>query len=935
MYDQEKPQKKPQERQQINHLMILFCCTIFTIVLIGESILMKWETGAVVLLLFGIAASWVIYLTEKFSETVRIWFYFIVTMLDIFFYGIHETSIYDLAPLVIFLILMYSTTEMCSFINCCMVTYYFIMFYDFLLVLDRSVGFTSLSVSRTLFHFILVYAAGYWAKNLIKSHVKERNHTAARITELEEMNRSTEDFLTNVSHELRTPINVVTGVTAVMLKNEEDVEKRKDIISIQMAGQRLFGQIEDILDYTEIDIGRIKVSEEPYMVSSLINDIISGKHLLEREHGLELVFDVDANVPSELLGDVRKLKKIIRHLISNAMKFTKKGGVYVRLYAIPKDYGVNLCIRINDTGIGIDTENLEKICEKIFQINGGRSRSAGGLGLGLTVVYGMVAAMEGFMHIESKKGSGTMVSVSIPQKVLGKSPCMEVEARSDLCLACFLKTEKYAVPEVRDYYNETISHISQGLNVPLYRVSNIEELKGLFKRYQLTHLVVGEEEYGENTSYFEYLDEPAEVVVIAGDNFTLPQGSNIKILRKPFYYLPLVNILNASAGKDSELLSRKNMICPGVKVLVVDDEPMNLMVAEGIFKDYKMTVKTAGSGMEAIELCGNEDFDLIFLDHMMPEMDGVETLKRLRRLHPDALEPLTVIAFTANAVSGAREMFLQEGFDEFISKPIEDLELERVLRKVLPKSSIVFEDEKDVKMPEKPENPETGVGATEGEPENRPPEDNMALLESIGVNTRSGMRYSRGDKEFYVELLVKFARDEAQKASEMNDYFQKEDLENYRIRVHALKSSAKMIGADSLSEMAKSAEYAARDGDADYIKAHHEELIAQYHGLAQRVLEIFDLSGEDGAGQAAPADGAEISASELVQRLTELKEGLDTFEADKADSLITEMGGLVCRGMPVDGLIRDIKKDVDDFEFSAAAEKVEALIGKIEGGEIG
>jgi len=918
MYDQEK--------QRITQLMILICCTIFTIALIAESILLKWEAGAVVLLLFGIVASWVVYLTEKFSGMVRIWFYFVVSMLDVFFYGIHETSMYDLAPLVVFLILLFSATEMCILINCCMVTYYFIMFYDFLLVLGSSAEFNSLYISRTLFHFMVVYASGHWAKILIRRHIKERNNTSARIAELEEMNRRTEDFLTNVSHELRTPINVVTGVTAVMLKNEEDAEKRKDILSIQMAGQRLFGQIEDILDYTEIDIGRIKVSEEAYMVSSLIHDIINGKHLPEQDRGLELIFDVDANVPSELLGDVRKIKKIIKHIVSNALKFTKKGGVYVRLYALPKEYGVNLCIRISDTGIGISDEDQEKLCAKVFQINGGRNRSAGGLGLGLTIVYGMVAAMEGFMQIESKKDAGTTVSVSIPQKILDNTPCMEVADQSALCLACFLKTEKYAVPEVRDYYNDTLSHISQGLDVPLHRVSNLEELKRLFKRYQLTHLLIGEEEYEENAAYFEYLDEPAEIVVIAGDHFTLPQGSKIKILRKPFYYLPVVNILNARAEKDSELLERRNMVCPGVKVLVVDDEPMNLMVAEGIFKDYQMIVKTAGSGMEAIELCDKEGFDLIFLDHMMPEMDGVEAMKRLRRLHPDALEPLTVIAFTANAVSGAREMFLQEGFDEFISKPIEALELERVLRKVLPKSAIVFVDDKDITKPEKRE--------TEGGPEERPPEDKMALLESAGVNTRSGMRYSRGDKDFYVELLVKFAQDEAQKASEMNEFFQKEDWANYRIRVHALKSSAKMMGADSLSEKARKAEEAAKDGDAGYIRAHHEEIMAQYHELAQHVLQTFDLRGDD-AGQEAPADGIEISDSELVRRLAQLKEGLSTFEADKADSLIAEMGGLVCRGISVDGLLRDIRKDVDDFEFTSAAEKVEALIGKVEGGEIG
>jgi len=927
-----------QEKQRATHLMILLCCTIFTIVLTAESVLMGWETGAVVLLLLGIAASWGLHVTEKLSGTVRIWFYFIVTMLEIFFYGIHESSIYDLAPLVIFLILMYSAAEMSMLINFCMITYYFIMCYDFLFVLGGSMEFTALSVSRTLFHFVLVYAAGHWAKVVMRKRGKEKKHMDGRIAELEEINLRTEDFLTNVSHELRTPINVVTGVTAVMLKSEEDADKRKDILSIQKAGHRLFSQIEDILDYTEIDTGRIRVSEETYMVSSLINDIISGKHLSERDNAPELIFDIDAGVPSELLGDGRKIKKIIRHLIDNAMKFTKKGGVYVRLYAIPKTYGVNLCIRVSDTGIGIEEENLEKITEKFFQTNGGRNRSAGGLGLGLPIVYGMVAAMEGFLQIESNKEAGTTVSVSIPQKVLDASPCMVVENRSALCLGCFLKTEKYEIPEVRDYYNETISHMVQGLNMPLHRVSNMEELKGLLTRYRLTHLVIGREEYDENAAWFEYLDEGTEVIVIADDGFVLPQGSRIKLLRKPFYCLPIVNILNAGAGQESESFERKNMICPDVRVLVVDDEPMNLMVAEGIFKNYRMKVKTAGSGMEAIDLCGKEEFDLIFLDHMMPEMDGVETLRRLRQIHTDAGRVLTIIAFTANAVSGAREMFLQEGFDEFVSKPIEDVELERVLRKVLPKSSILFVDEEDIKG-KRAEGQETGGKEIKEErskegtvTEKRPEEDRLARLESAGVNTRSGMQYCRGDMEFYGELLVKFARDEEQKVLEINDFFRKEDLENYRIRVHALKSSAKMVGADSLSEMAKKAEEAAKNDDAGYIREHQEELITRYDELARHILQVFDLC-ENTPEQTAQRAGTEISDGELVSRLAQLKEILDTFEADRADSLIAEMSGLICRNLSVEELLRDVKRDVEDFEFSSAAGKVEALMGKMEGGE--
>lgn len=925
-----------QERQRATHLIILLVYTIATITLTGESLLLGWEMGAVMLLIIGLILSWGLHITEKIPESSRLWLYLVLTMLAFFFYGSHETSIYDLAPVMIVMIILYSFTEMYSTIRFCVATYFLTMCYDFIFVLGGSIDFTPLSITRTLLHMLLVYMAGYLIKVMMQRRKREKISTENRIDELEEANRRTEDFLTNVSHELRTPINAVTGITTVMLKNEENSDKRKDILSIQMAGRRLFNQIEDILDYTEIDTGRIRVSEDNYMISSIVNDIIIENQLSERENMPELIFDIDAGIPSVLLGDGKKIRKILKHLIDNSFKFTKKGGIYVRIYALRKTYGINLCIRVSDTGVGIAKEDMGRITERFYQSNGGRNRRAGGLGLGLPIVYGMVTAMEGFMQIESTVEKGTTVSVSIPQKVVDDEPGMVVKNRKNLCLASFLRMERYEIPEVRNYYNEAISHMVRGLDILLHKVFNIDELEKLISMYQLTHLFIGEQEYEENKSYFENLDQSIKVTIVADDDFVLPQTSRVKLLKKPFHSLAIVNILNAGT-EDEVQMKEKRMICPDVRVLVVDDEPMNLMVAEGIFKDYQMRVTTAESGRKAIELCEREDFDLIFLDHMMPEMDGVETLKRLRRIYTGPGKVLTVIAFTANAVSGAREMFLREGFDEFVSKPIETLELERILRKVLPKSSIQFVDE-NYRKNVKAENTQMQATAKDQmidrqSQEKTSDKDDMIRLEKIGIHTRSGIEYCRGDKEFYVELLTKFARDAKRKETEINHFFEEEDFENYGILVHALKSTAKMVGADSLSENAKQAEAAAKNHDADYIREHHGELISEYHEVVKGILEVFDL-GEDVSTKAAQGDGTELSKDEFMQRLSELKEVLDTFEADKAESLISELGRGTYQGESISELLCDVQQDVDDFEFGAASEKVEAFIRKAEGGEV-
>ncbi len=905
-----------QERQRAAHLLILLCYTILTIVLTGESLLLGWETEAIVLLLLGVVVCWTVHFTEKFPVDISVWIYFILTMLAFFFYGIHETSIYDMAPVMMVIILIYSTTEMYSIIRLCVVVYFFTMTYDLFFVMGKSMELTPLSITRTLLHFLLVYMAGWLMKVVMQRRRQERKNNDSRIAGFEETNRRTEDFLTNVSHELRTPINAVTGISAVMLKREEDAEKRKEIASIQEAGQRLFSQIEDILDYTEIDTGKMKVSKEPYVLSSLLNDIITGSQMLTEENAPEVIFDVDAKIPSALVGDARKIKKILRHLIDNAVRFTKKGGVYVRVYTLTKPYGVNLCMEVSDTGIGIEKEDLEKITEKFFKSDGGKNRRTGGLGLGLPIVYGMVTVMEGFMQVDSNLNDGTTVTVSIPQAVADAAPGMVLENRASLSLACYVRLEKYEIPKVREYYNEMISHLVTGLDVPLHRVSDLEELKKLVSVYRLTHLFAGREEYEESRQFLDSLDQDVEIIVVADERFALPDNGRVKLLNKPFYSFMIASVLNAEASGDTEILKEKRMLCPGVKVLVVDDEPMNRRVAEEIFKRYQMQVQTAESGRMAIDLCEREDFDLVFLDHMMPEMDGIETLKRLRKIHTDSGRGLTVIAFTANAVSGAREMFLEEGFDEFVSKPVEHSELEHVLRKVLPKSAITWVDENI-------ENIKKGDKNFEKD----------SRHEVVQINTKSALAYCKNDMNFYQELLHKFVVDADKKKSEIDHYFKREDYDNYRIVIHALKSTAKMIGADALSELAQELEAAVQNKDIGYVREHHEEMLLEYSRVVDRISETLDGKKND-TDKPIAKNEAEISGDELLERLTELKEGLAAFEIDKSEAVISEMSETVYMGKDVGEFLREVRKDVEDYEFREAKRKVEKLLDRVKGGEM-
>ena len=342
-------------------------------------------------------------------------------------------------------------------------------------------------------------------------------------------------------------------------------------------------------------------------------------------------------------------------------------------------------------------------------------------------------------------------------------------------------------------------------------------------------------------------------------------------------------------------------------------------------------------------MCGKEDYDLILLDHMMPEMDGIETLKEIRRLNRKSSKECIIIAFTANAVSGARDMFLQEGFDEFISKPVELMELERVLKKSLPKSSYKYVDKnkkadiiaETVEKRTEQEDSEPGNSVKDELVQDNSVQDNsmMVQLEKAGINTNSGMSYCNRDKDFYIELLTSFVDGANSKESELGNFFEKKDMKNYGIVVHALKSTAKMIGADSLSDNAKQAEAAAKADNLEYITAHHEELMMQYGNIVTSICDALGISVNNGQQMEEVKEERKISKEELISQLKDLKDSLDYFLEEKSLEIVSSMDGEVYPGVSVGEFLKDIRKDVDDYEFVSASKKVSALISQMEGGE--
>lgn len=814
-----------------SHLMVLITFTVSTLLLIGESFLLGWEKFILPLIVLAVIICWIIHFRKDGTPVFRMRIYAVLMMCTAFFYGIHPTSTYDLAIVMAVLIVLFSTTGMKGLVTICMVTYYLTMTYNISVMFYNGETFDNLQVTRIALHLFLIFVVGVFARIIIDRWSQIISNSQVEIEQLTEATERLNDFLANVSHEIRTPVNAVIGLTSICIDKSQNREIYGDLIAVREAGRRVADQISDILDYSELDRKKAVNNSEDYMLSSVLHDLVTEIRVVKPKD-VELIIDVDPAIPAVMNTDVSKLKKILRALIGNGLKYTKKGGVYVRIVSEKHDYGVNLCIEVTDTGIGMTEYELEKVYDSFYQADSGRARMGGGLGLGLAIVSGFVSLLGGFMTISSKPEKGTSVHVSLPMKVIDPTTCMSVAHPDELFIGAYLHFEKYPDPQVREYYNSMVLDIVKGLGVQMHRVNNPEDLKLLHSTIHMTHLFVAEEEYASNVDLIEEYAKDMIVVVVANGDFKLVSGSNARVMEKPFYCFPVVSVLNSSIH-DKQSTGFK-MVCKGVKALVVDDEPMNLVVGKSIFRNYGMEVTTVLSGQESIDICREKTFDIVFMDHMMGGMDGVEAMKRIRSDVAGKNGETPIVALTANAMSSAKQMFLAEGFDGFVSKPIETDELERVMRQVLPKSMVTYEEIDEASVPE--------PDYEEMRKEPAPKMTALSLREQLkpySVETDAGMKYCLNDFDFYKSLLVQFATEATEKIPLINRYYESADWKNYEILVHALKSTSKMIGAAALSDQAKQLEMAAKEKKEEFIKENHYPLMNEYGALYKGLSTIL------------------------------------------------------------------------------------------------
>ena len=629
----------------------------------------------------------------------------------------------------------------------------------------------------------------YKGRTIWLNDITDEYNSTRRLIELKEeaekANRAKSVFLANMSHEIRTPMNAIIGMTELILRDNINSNVEDNAKNIKSASNSLLSIINGILDFSKIENGNMEMNELEYNPGYVLKDISNMANLKLKDKNVELIVHVSEGLPSRLIGDETHVRQIFTNVLTNAVKYTKRG--YIRLNVdfeeTAEEDGVIISASVEDTGCGIKEESIPTLFDSFQRADMIKNRTIEGTGLGLAICKRLVESMGGNISVKSSYGVGSVFSFTIFQKVAD--------------------------------------------------------------------------------------------------------------------YTPLGNFDSLEFEEDDGV--EKTFIAPLAKILVVDDNNTNLKVAQGILTMYQVRVDTALSGRECLEKLEKNNYHMVLMDQMMPEMDGIETTKLIRLNNNPNIRNMTIVAVTANAITGTREMFLQSGFQEYISKPINISSIEAVLKKFLPEDIIHYVDKKK---------DDTDYSHIE--------------INIPGVNVDQGLTNYGNDKGKYLQIL-KFIYDDGQThLARIKDYLEGEHYREYIYEVHALKGLMAGIGANQLAEFARLQEYAGRDGNIEVIKRENQYMLDQYKSILDNIKAILEDSGML-REEIVQFRDKELTWNEFCDMLHSLQGSLDLLEqgeaARKADNLLT---------YPFDEGIRkhliEIKHAINEFEYDEASELIRQLL---------
>lgn len=495
-------------------------------------------------------------------------------------------------------------------------------------------------------------------------------------------------FLSSVSKKLIVPITNIMGMSELVIRDEISDSVKEKIVSIQSEGTTALTLTNNIIDYTQYETNALELKCVAYQVEKLLYDMNESISVALIDKDVDFIVDFSPNIPKELYGDELRIRQILSTILANAVRYTKEGTIRFKVGAeLVKADEVNLNVVISDSGSGIEEENLDSLFDMFLLYN--TDAKVAGTGLGLAVCKKLLDLMNGTITVESKIGEGTTFAFTIPQKIINGMPLVEVDDRN-------FKTLVYEINLLQKMMLKK-AFLDLGLDGEF--VSNDEEFRTKLDSGIYHTILICGKEYEEHK---EYLEQPLNVamrkVVMADISNTIQSYENADILQRPIHCM---NLYDAISGKDIvELVvmddSESGFVAPQANILVVDDNPANLKIAIGLMEPFKMNVQIAVGGTACLEmLMESMEYDMVFLDYSMTGISGVETLRNLREYNDRYYKTLPVIAMSSQMINGGGEVFIEEGFDDCISKPLEQGQIRSILEKYLSEDKIIRSETSD------------------------------------------------------------------------------------------------------------------------------------------------------------------------------------------------------------------------------------------------